>query len=114
VIVVAYAGLIAGALACLICAALCIGPALRLRTVAMRLANHPTLRTVESASDSLQAFAVAGSRLEDARHRFGTAAVTINAAAASVGAYASQVAVMAVVVDSALDLLVPRLRGMIE
>jgi hypothetical protein len=113
-IVVAYTGLIAGALACLIFAAICIRPALRLRTVTLRLSNHPTLRTIEAASDSLQAFAIAGSRLEDASHRFETAAVQINAAAASVGAYASQVAVMAVVVDSALELLVPRLRGMLE
>jgi len=113
-IVVAYTGLIAGAVACLIFAALCIRPALRLRTVTIRLANHPTLRTIEAARDSLEAFAVAGSRLEDASHRFGMAAVEINSASAAIGAYASQVAVMAIVVDSALDLLVPRLRGMLD
>lgn len=113
-IAVAYTGLIVGALACLIFAALCIRPALRLRTLTIKLANHPTLRTLEAASDSLQVFAVAGSRLGDVSQRFETAAVEINAAAASVGAYASQVAVMAVVVDSALELLVPRLRGMLD
>lgn len=113
-IVVAYAGLIAGALACLIFGALCIRPALRLRTVTIRLANHPTLRAIEEASGSLEAFTVAGSRLEAASHKFEAAAVTINAAAASVGAYASQVVVMAAVVDSALELLVPRLRGMLD
>ena len=113
-IVVAYTGLIAGALACVIFAALCVRPALRLRTVTIKLANHPTLRTIEAASESLDAFAVAGNRLGDVSQRFETAAVEISAAVASVGAYASQVAVMAVVVDSALELLVPRLRGMLR
>lgn len=111
---VAYAGLIAGAIACLIFAALCIRPALRLRALAIRLAKHPSFVAVEAAGNSLQSFAVAGTRLDKATRRFETAALTINDAANAVGAYASQVAIMAVVVDSALELLVPRLRGMVE
>ncbi|HEY5095798.1 MAG TPA: hypothetical protein VII69_11845 [Candidatus Eremiobacteraceae bacterium] len=111
---VTYAGLIAGAIACLIFAGLCIRPALRLRTLTIRLAKHPSLLAIEKARDSFESFAAAGTKLEEASHRFETAATTINAAAASVGAYASQISIMAFVVDASLELLVPRLRGMLH
>jgi hypothetical protein len=79
-----------------------------------RLPNNRGLRAVQAANDAFQSVADAGARLEATSRRFGSAAVAINSAAASIGAYASQVAIMAMAIDGLLELFVPRLRGMIE
>jgi hypothetical protein len=105
---------ITGAIACLVFAGLCIRPALRFRALALRLANHPSMIAVAAASDSFESFNAAGAQLAEASRRFESAAVSVNSAALSIGAYASQVSVMAVIVDGLLELFVPRLRGMIR
>jgi hypothetical protein len=105
---------IAGALACLIFAGLCIRPALRIRELTLRLANHPSMIAVAAASDSFESFDSAGDRLAQASRRFGTAATSVDSAASSIAAFAGQISVIAVIVDRLLELFVPRLRGIIQ
>ena len=50
---------------------------------------------------------MAGTRLAEASRRFGTAAIAVNSAASSIGAYAGQISIMAVIVDRLLELFVP-------
>jgi hypothetical protein len=110
----ALACLSIGVVAFLIAVGICIRPGLRIRSLLVRLEKHPSLRAAEAASGSLESVAAALERLDVASRRFDTAADTINAAAVSVGAFASQIAIVAAVVDSLLDMFVPRLRGMLS
>ena len=102
-----------GALSCIIFALLCIRPALRMRSVFIRLQSNPALLAALAAQDSSQALASAAITFEPAAQRLGTAGFAIEDALASVAGYTNQVAVTASVVESLLGFIVPRLRGML-
>jgi cytochrome c biogenesis protein CcdA len=106
----AIACLAVGFVACVISASLCIRPAMKVRALVLSSANHPAVQVVQNAGRSFASFAEIAARLEAANRSFDAAAVSIDSALTSVGAYASQVATMAIVVDGLLELVVPRLR----
>ena len=101
------------ALSCIIFALLCIRPALRMRSVVVRLQSNPALLAAIAAQDSSQALASAALTFEPAARRLGAAGLAIEDALASVVGYTNQVAVTASVVESLLGFIVPRLRGML-
>jgi hypothetical protein len=102
-----------GALTCVIFASLCIRPSFRLRARVRRFENHPALRAALDAQASSQAINSAAVRFEQAGQRIEVAVASIADAMVSVAGYVDQVTATAVVVDSLLGLVVPRLRGML-
>jgi hypothetical protein len=106
--------LVVAAIAVIIFASLCLRPALRARTVVLRLQTLPALAVTHGAGEIIRSMSVASARFETANRRFAASAVSIDSALASVGGYAAQVAAMSMVIDSLLEFLVPRLRGMTQ
>jgi hypothetical protein len=103
-----------GTLSCVIFASACVRPALRLRTLVLRLQKHPAMRAASDLQNSSQSIASAAALFGPAAYRLEAAALSIAAAMESVAGYASQVAATAALVESLLGLIVPRLRGMLE
>jgi hypothetical protein len=102
-----------GALSCIVFALLCIRPALRMRSVIVRLQANPALLAAIDAQKSGQSLAVAATTFEPAARRLAAAGFAIEGALASVSGFTTQVAVTATVVETLLGLVVPRLRGML-
>lgn len=109
----ALASVFTGAVLCAIFSAMFFRSAFRLRGAALRLSKHPVVRMGLSAQDLLPPAGVAIGRFEVANTRLAAAAVEMHSAFDSVSAYAGQVATMSIVIDNLLEMLVPRLRGML-
>jgi hypothetical protein len=103
-----------GVISCIVFGALCVRPALRIRALVHPSAGRPLSSVSTEANASFATLSAAAVEFESANRRFGAAAASMDAAFASIGAYVRQVAIIAVVVDSILELVVPRLRGMME
>jgi len=99
---------------CIAFASLCLRPARRIRALAAHSPGRDLPFVATGASDSLAAIRAAAIEFESAKRRLGAAALSMDAALASIAAYSRQVAIVSVVVDSALAFIVPRLRGMLE
>ena len=103
-----------GVVSCIAFGCLCIRPALRVRALASPSPGRDLTSVAAGATGSVAAIRAATVEFESAKRRLGVAAVSMDAAFASIAAYSRQVAIVSVVVDSALEFVVPRLRGMLE
>lgn len=102
-----------GVVSCIAFAGLCVRPALRVRALASRLPGRGLASAAAGANGSIASMRAAAVEFESAKRRLGVAAVSMDAAFGSIATYSRQVAIVAVVVDSALEFIVPRLRGML-
>jgi hypothetical protein len=102
-----------GVVSCIAFASLCVRPALRVRSLAAPSAGRDLTSVAAGASGSLASIRATSVEFELAKQRLGVAAGSMDAAFASIAAYSRQVAIVSVVVDSALEFVVPRLRGML-
>jgi len=103
-----------GVLSCIVFASLCVRPAMRVRALASPSPGLDLTSVAAGASGSLASIRIAAVEFGTAKRRLGAAAVSMDAAFASIAAYARQVAIVSVVVDSVLEFVVPRLRGMLD
>jgi len=103
-----------GVISCIAFGGLCVRPALRIRALVHPSAGRALSSVSADANRSFALLRAASVEFDSANRRFGAAAASIDAAFASIAVYVRHVAIIAVVVDSILDLVVPRLRGMLE
>lgn len=103
-----------GVISCISFGGFCVRPALRIRALTQPSTGLDLNSISAKAHGSFASLNDAAMEFETANRRFAAAADSIDAAFSSIGAYVRQVAIIGVVVDSILELVVPRLRGMLE